>query len=116
MQVNENQSERLMRSPLFYAQTILRLSAEMYQQAKQADWSMFSELEEKRQNGINMLFTHPQIDAELDSLAIILRKVMLIDAKSIALGEKEKHRLGRKMSGFKQHRQAAQVYQLVSMN
>jgi len=116
MQADENRSERLMRSPLSHAQTILRLSDDMYQHAKQADWSMFTELEEKRQNSINMLFAHPQIDAELDSLAVILRKVMLIDAKSIAMGEKEKQRLGREMSGFKQHRQAAQVYQLVSMN
>ena len=116
MQADKDRSERLMRSPLFHAQTILRLSADMYQQAKQANWSRFTEMEEKRQNSINMLFAHPQINAELDGRAVILRKVMLIDAKSIALGEKEKHRLGREMSGFKQHRQAAQVYQLVSMN
>jgi len=42
--------------------------------------------------------------------------VVAIDNKSIALGQSEKQRLGREMHGLKQHRQAAQVYQLVSMN
>ncbi len=116
MLAEEGRAERLVRSPLSYAQHILRLSDEMYQHAKQAEWLMFTEREIMRQKLISSLFAHPQIAAELESLQTILRQVMEIDNKSILLGDREKQRLGREVSGFKQHRQAAQVYQLVSMN
>jgi len=116
MTAQEEQSSMYMLPLLQQAQAILRLSDEMYLHAEQADWLMFTEREAKRQKMLDNLFAHPQINSELKNLATILRKVMLIDKKSIALGECEKQRLGSKVSGFKQHRQAAQVYQLVSIN
>ena len=103
-------------SPQSHAQHILRISHEMYVHAKQADWNTFAELEATRQKIIDALFAHPDIDVMLEKLAKTLRQVVAIDNKSIALGQREKQRLGREMHGLKQHRQAAQVYQLVSMN
>jgi len=103
-------------SPQSHAQHILRISHEMYRHAKQGDWNAFTELEAMRQKIIEALFADPDIDAILEKLATTLRQVVAIDNKSIALGQREKQRLGREMTGLKQHRQAAQVYQLVSMN
>ena len=99
-----------------HAQDILSVSEEMYRHAKQGDWMTFSALEARRQKIIDTLFAHPHIDTGLEDLALTLRQVLAIDNKSMALGEREKQRLGREMAGQKQHRQAAQVYQLVSMN
>ncbi len=99
-----------------HAQDILSISNEMYRHAKQGDWMTFTALEVKRQEIIDTLFAHPRIDISLEDLAQTLRQVLVIDNKSMALGEREKQRLGREMAGQKQHRQAAQVYQLVSMN
>ncbi len=99
-----------------HAQNILRLSHDMYGHARQGDWTTFTELEAKRQTIITALFTHPHINVMLEKLAATLRQVMAIDNKSIALGEREKQRLAGEMAGLKQHRQAARVYQLVSMN
>ncbi len=103
-------------SPQSHVQNILRISHEMYGHAKQGDWATFTELEAKREKIIAALFTHPHINVMLEKLAAALRQVMTIDNKSMALGEKEKQRLAGKMAGLKQHRQAARVYQLVSMN
>lgn len=103
-------------SPQSHAQYILRISHEMYHHAKQADWNAFTELEAVRRQTINDLFADPDIDVMLEKLATTLRQVLVIDNKSIALGQREKQRLGMEMTGLKQHRQAAQVYQLVSMN
>jgi len=98
------------------AQDILCLSREMYQHARRGEWHRFSELETQRQKIINDLFAHPQINLELENLAATLRQVMEIDNKSLALGEKEKQQLAGKMTGFKQQRQAAKIYHLVSTN
>ncbi len=103
-------------SPQSHAQYILRISHEMYRHAKQGDWNAFTELETTRRQTIDALFAYPDIDAILEELAVTLRQVVAIDNKSIALGQREKQRLGLEMRGLKQHRQAAQVYQLVSMN
>lgn len=103
-------------SPQFHARNILRISHEMYAQAEQGNWTEFSELEAKRQEIITRLFSHPHIDAALEELASTLNQIMAIDNKSMLLGEREKQRLAGEMSWLEQHRQAAQVYQFVSMN
>ncbi|NOZ36915.1 MAG: flagellar protein FliT [Gammaproteobacteria bacterium] len=103
-------------SPQIQAQNILRISYEMHDQAKQGDWVSFSGLEAKRQKIIALLFADPHIDRLLEKLASTLNQVMAIDNKSMALGEREKQRLAGEMAGLKQHRQAAQVYQLISTN
>ena len=103
-------------SPQFYTQNILRLSQEMYGCAKQGNWTMFTELEAERQNIITALFSHPHIDQTLEELAITLKQVVAIDNKSMLLGEREKQHLAGEMAGLKQHHQAVQVYQRVSMN
>ncbi|VAX14254.1 hypothetical protein MNBD_GAMMA24-2027 [hydrothermal vent metagenome] len=103
-------------SPQFHAQNILGLSHEMYAQAEQGNWAIFSELEAKRQKIITLLFAYPHIEVVLEELASTLSQVMAIDNKSMMLGEKEKQRLVGEMAGLKLHRQVAQVYQFVSMN
>lgn len=99
-----------------YVQNILRISHEMYGHAKQGNWATFTELEATREKIIAALFSHPDINLMPEELATALRQIMMIDNKSIALGEKEKQRLAGEMAGLTQHRQAARVYQLVSMN
>ncbi|HEB87516.1 MAG TPA: flagellar protein FliT [Gammaproteobacteria bacterium] len=103
-------------SPQSHVQNILRISHEMYGQAKQGDWATFTRLEAKREKIITALFAHPHINVMLETLAATLRQVMTIDNKSMALGEREKQRLAGEMAGLNQHHQAARVYQLASMN
>ncbi len=96
------------------ARAVLRLSRQMHECAEQADWSGFIEREETRRQRLEELFACPGIEAQLPDLAAILREVMALDAKSMALGEAEKNRLGREMQGRSQQRQAARVYQWVA--
>lgn len=99
-----------------YAEQILCLSHEMYRYAKDGEWSMFSGLEASRQEMIERLFSHPQLESRLQQLSETLMQVVVIDKKSMRLGESEKHRLVQEMTGKKQHQQAARVYQQVSIN
>ncbi len=103
-------------TPQSLAHEILFISHEMYDHARRGDWLRFGEQESKRRKIIEALFAHPDTDVSLDELARILRQVLVIDNKSIALGEQEKQRLSREITDQKQHQQAAQHYQCVAMN
>lgn len=75
--------------PKHYAEVILRLSKKIAELAQQHEWQAARELEAKRQQTMQELFAHPEIDTALPAMTSILHEVMRLDAEVIIKGELE---------------------------
>lgn len=96
--------------PQEYAEKALELSNSMLLEAEQHNWGALSELEDRRAQVIERLFQHPAISESLAGIANMLREVIELDQKTIALGEEARSALKNEMQMLSQGKRAVNAY------
>lgn len=96
--------------PSRYAEIILRLSEKISALAQQHEWEEAHLLETKRQLVMQELFSHPDINEALPSIASILHDVMALDAEVIIKGELELQEMATQMNGLSKGKRAVNAY------
>lgn len=96
--------------PVEYAERALELSNTMLLEAEQHNWPALSGLEARRAQVIERLFQHPGIDDALPQLADMLREVIELDQKTIALAETTRKALKQEMGSLNQGKRAVDAY------
>ena len=96
--------------PNHYAKVVLRLSQKIAELAQHNDWQEALKLEAERHMAMQELFSHPDINDALPSMASILHEVMQLDAEVIVKGEIALKQMSMQLSEVGQGKRAVNAY------
>ncbi len=96
--------------PVQYARVVLNLSQKIAQLAESQDWEAARELENERQNAMQALFSHPDINEALPSMSSLLEQVMQLDAEVILRGESELQQMAVQLNQLGRGKRAVNAY------
>ena len=96
--------------PKRYAEVVLRLSEKIAELADIHDWESARKLEQERQQALEELFAHPDIDEALPSISSILLQVMQLDAEVIIQGEAELETMAMQLGQIGKGKRAVNAY------
>ena len=93
-----------------YASQALSCTQEMFTLAQRQEWQALARLETDRSMLLDSLFNHPGLPQMLAKLASILRQIIELDQKTIALGTEAKDALKNEMRLLAQGKKAVDAY------
>lgn len=96
--------------PKHYAKVVLRLSQKIADLAHKNEWKHARELEVERHTAMQELFSHPDINEALPSMASILHEVMQLDAEVILNGETELQQMSSQLNELGKGKRAVNAY------
>ena len=96
--------------PLQYARVVLNLSQKIALLAQNQDWEAARELENERQNAMQALFSHPDINEALPAMSCLLEQVMQLDAEVILRGESELQQMAVQLNQLGRGKRAVNAY------
>ncbi len=96
--------------PKHYAKVVLRLSQNIAELAQRQEWQSARELESERHIAMQALFSHPDINEALPSMAAILHEVMQLDAEVIIQGESELQEMSSQLNELGKGKRAVNAY------
>lgn len=105
--MNENISYLM---PKHYANVVLRLSQKIAELAQRQEWQSARKLEAERHTAMQELFSHPDINEALPSMASILYEVMQLDAEVIIKGETELQQMSTQLNDLGKGKRAVNAY------
>ncbi len=97
-------------SPEHYARVVLKFSQQIAGLAEKQDWEAARELENERQQAMQALFSHPDINEALPSMTQLLQQVMLLDAEVIIRGESELQHMAQQLNQLGRGKRAVNAY------
>lgn len=96
--------------PKHYAKVVLRLSKKIAELAQRHEWQSARELEVERHTAMQELFSHPDINEALPSMAPLLQEVMELDAEVIIKGESELYQMSTQLNDLGKGKRAINAY------
>lgn len=96
--------------PKHYAKVVLRLSQKIAELAKRQEWQSARQLEAERHTAMEELFSHPDINEALPTMASILHEVMQLDAEVIIKGESELQQMSTQLNELGKGKRAVNAY------
>ena len=96
--------------PKHYAKVVLRLSQKIAELAKRQEWLSARKLEAERHTAMEELFSHPDINEALPTMASILHEVMQLDAEVIIKGESELQQMSTQLNELGKGKRAVNAY------
>lgn len=96
--------------PKHYATVVLRLSQKIAELAQRQEWQAARKLEAERHAAMEELFSHPEINEALPSMASILHEVMQLDAEVIIKGETELQQMSSHLGELGKGKRAVNAY------
>lgn len=96
--------------PKHYAKAVLRLSQKIAELAQRQEWQEARKLEAERHTAMEELFSHPEINEALPSMASILHEVMQLDAEVIIKGETELQQMSSQLNELGKGKRAVNAY------
>ena len=96
--------------PVQYARVVLKLSQQIAQLAEIQNWEAAREMETERQNVMQALFSHPDINEALPAMSGLLEQVMQLDAEVILRGESELQQMAVQLNQLGRGKRAVNAY------
>lgn len=97
-------------NPGDYAEQALDITTSMRVQAEEQNWEELTQLESRRSLILEKLFLHPAMPLSLAQVADMLRQIVELDQKTIALGQEARQALKSEMQLLTQGKRAVDAY------